>query len=393
MKLGFVGWRSMVGSVLLKRMEEEKDFSEIETYFFSTSQKGKELPKKIKNIASNENKTFYDAHDLTQLSEMDIILTCQGSAWTKEKFTKLRKEQKWKGYWIDAASDLRMNEDSVIVLDPINKDLIEKSLRAGKKTFCGGNCTTAILLMGIGGLFRENLVESISLMSYQSASGAGAQNVAELMNQMHIITEKYNVLKKESYVNEKLDTSEMMLQLQLNEMLKNQQLPNFPTEHFSHPLAVNVLPWIDGDLENGQSKEEKKTMQETNKILGIDESEKEILIDGICVRVPVVACHSEALTITLKTEGKEIEIEKITEIIQSSNKYVKIIPNEKEATLKNLNPISVMGTLDVHVGRIRKMATNPRQICVFIVADQLMWGAAEPLRRILRIISDFEKKD
>lgn len=374
MKTGIVGWRGMVGTMLTKRMIVENDFSVIDAYFFSTSQSGEPLPKHIKPLTKNQE-VLLDANDCAELAKMEIILTCQGGEYSKKIHDKLR-EMHWAGYWIDASSALRMRKESIIVLDPVNKDIIERGLKSGIKTFSGSNCSTATLLMGIVGLIREDLVRSISLMSYQAASGAGARHVTELIEQMQSLSQKYEFSKSDK----NLDTVD--LQLHLNKKLKE----DLPMKHFGYPLVGSLLPWIDSEVEDGQSREEKKTMLETNKILHLNPP---IPIDGICVRVPVLQCHSEALTIVLK---KDISAEQAEEIIASGNEYIRVIPNKKEPSLRLLTPHAVMGSLNIHVGRIRKMKTDPLHLCAFIVADQLLWGAAEPLRRMLRIIVELREK-
>ena len=374
MKTGIVGWRGMVGTMLVKRMVAENDFSLIDAYFFSTSQSGEPLPKHIKPLTKNQD-VLLDANSYTELAKMEIILTCQGGDYTKKVHDKLR-ELGWSGYWIDASSALRTREDSIIVLDPVNRDIIENGLKSGIKIFSGSNCSTSTLLMGIVGLIKEDLVRSISLMTYQAASGAGARHVVELIEQMQSLGKKYESSKKDK----NLDAVD--LQLQLNEKLKT----DHPIKHFGYPLAGSLLPWIDSEVEGGQSREEKKTMEETNKILNLNPP---IPVDGICVRVPVLQCHSEAVTITLK---KDISAKQAEEIIAAGNDYVRVIPNRKEPSLQFLTPHAVMGSLNIHVGRIRKMKTDPLHLSAFIVGDQLLWGAAEPLRRMLRIIVERSDK-
>lgn len=364
-KVGFIGWRGMVGSVLMDRMIEEKDFSYCEPIFFTTSQKGQKGPDIGKEIP-----LLKDAYDLQELSKMDIIITCQGGDYTKKIFSNLRQGG-WEGYWIDAASTLRMDDQSIICLDPINLSQIEKGLKNGVKNYIGGNCTVSLLLMAIGGLFKSDLVEWVSTMTYQAASGAGAKNMRELISQMAAISDSTI-----SLVN---DPSSSTLDID-RKVTQALQSDSFPKELFQAPLAGSLLPWIDTPMENGQTREEWKGYVEANKIL---ESDPKIPVDGICVRISSMRCHSQALTIKLK---KDISIEEIEGIIQSSNDWVKTIPNNKNETISELSPAKVGGTLAIPVGRIRKMNLGPKYVTAFTVGDQLLWGAAEPLRRIFKII-------
>lgn len=370
-RVGFVGWRGMVGSVLMQRMREENDFSLIEPVFFSTSQAGGEGP----DIGRNTG-PLKDAYDIAALREMDIIISCQGGDYTNDIFRKLR-ESGWQGYWIDAASALRMDDDAVIILDPVNRSVISEALNKGVKNYIGGNCTVSLMLMAVGGLFDQDMVEWASVMTYQAASGAGAQNMRELLQQMG---ETHKVAK------DLLDdpaSSILDIDRKVVEKMRNEE---FPAQNFGVPLAGSLIPWIDREVAHGQSREEWKGQAETNKILG--QSDHPVPVDGICVRVGAMRCHSQALTIKLK---KDIPLEKIEEIIAASNKWVRVIPNEKEATTKELTPVAVTGKLDIHVGRIRKLNIGNEYISVFTVGDQLLWGAAEPLRRMLRILVDEDK--
>jgi len=363
-KVAFIGWRGMVGSVLMDRMMAEDDFHGFEPVFFTTSQVGQKGPKIGKGTS-----VLKDAYDLKELKTADIIVTCQGSDHTKQVFPKLRKSG-WKGYWIDAASALRMQDDSIIILDPVNRDVIDRGIRKGIRNFIGGNCTVSLMLMGLGGLFRENLVEWITSMTYQAASGAGAKNMRELVEQMAYLG------KASKKLLDKPATAALELDRQVLGALHDEA---FPKEVFGYPLAANVLPWIDSGMENGQSREEWKGLVETNKILG---TKKTIPVDGICVRVSSMRCHSQGLTIKLK---KDVPLVEITDIIAGANDWVRVIKNTKEETLKKLTPAAVTGKLEVPVGRIRKMNIGPKYLTCYTVGDQLLWGAAEPIRRMLKI--------
>jgi aspartate-semialdehyde dehydrogenase len=365
LKIGFIGWRGMVGSVLMERMIQEKDFHDYEAVFFTTSNIGGKGPDIGMSIPA-----LQDAYDLDILVSLDIAVTCQGSDYTKKIYPELRKRG-WKGYWIDASSGLRMENDSIIVLDPVNRPVIDKGLKEGIKSYIGGNCTVSLMLMAIGGLFENNLVEWITSMTYQAASGAGANNMKELVAQMAAIGAINNP-----------DLSAVELdRLITNEMRGNR----FPTEFFGAPLAGSLIPWIDAAMESGQTKEEWKGYAETNKILG---TKTPIPVDGICVRVGAMRCHSQGLTIKLK---KDVPLDELTEMIGGANEWVKVVPNDKPSTLKYLSPAAVSGTLTVPVGRIRKMKLGPEYLTAFTVGDQLLWGAAEPIRRILNIIIDYLK--
>ncbi len=367
-KVAFIGWRGMVGSVLMDRMREEKDFTGFEPVFFTTSQLGQNGPDVGFGPAP-----LCDAFDTEKLSRMDIIVTCQGSDHTKEVHPKLRS-MGWKGYWIDAASALRMNEDSIIVLDPVNRDVIDRGLASGVKDYIGGNCTVSLMLMAIGGLFREGLVEWLTSMTYQAASGAGAKNMRELVEQMNIIAKGAGPLLE--------NPSSAILDLDRN-VSETIRGGAFPAANFGAPLAGSLIPWIDSLMpETGQTREEWKGYSETNKILG---NAAPVPIDGICVRVGAMRCHSQGFTIKLK---KDLHIDEVTAIIARSSKWTKIIGNTKEETLKGLSPAAVSGTLTVPVGRIRKMNIGPGYVAAFTSGDQLLWGAAEPIRRMLKIVLD-----
>jgi aspartate-semialdehyde dehydrogenase len=363
MKVGIVGWRGMVGSVLLQRMVEEGDFNiGIEPVFFSTSQAGQPAPMNAG--------TLKKAEDIEELKKLDIIITCQGGDYTTAIHPELRK-QGWNGYWIDAASTLRMKDDAVIILDPVNRNVIDAALAKGQKDFIGGNCTVSLMLMALGGLFRANLVEWISSMTYQAASGAGAPNMRELLSQMGVLN---------GTVAEELKTlgsAILEIDQKVTAALRDGSMP---TKEFGFPLAGNVLPWIDREVEDGQSREELKGFLETNKILG---NATPIPVDGICVRVGAMRCHSQAITIKL---NKDLPLAEIEQLIANDNQWVKLIPNTKAETLAGLTPAAVSGTLTVPIGRVRKMKMGPQFVQAFTCGDQLLWGAAEPLRRMLRIL-------
>ena len=367
-RVAFIGWRGMVGSVLMDRMMAEDDFHGFEPVFYTTSQVGLKGPKIGLKIPP-----LKDAYDIKDLKTADIIVTCQGSDHTKEVCPKLRKAG-WKGYWIDASSAMRMNNESIIILDPVNRDVIDKGLKKGIKDYIGGNCTVSLMLMGIGGLFKANLVEWVTSMTYQAASGAGANNMRELVEQMAYVG------KASKKLLDKPATAALALdKLVLNSLHDK----TFPKKVFGYPLAANLLPWIDSAMENGQSREEWKGIVETNKILG---TKKTIPVDGLCVRVSSMRCHSQGLTIKLK---KDVSIKEITKIIAGANDWVKVVPNTKDETLKHLTPAAVTGTLTVPVGRIRKMNLGKKYLTCFTVGDQLLWGAAEPIRRMLKIALEF----
>lgn len=360
-KIGFVGWRGMVGSVLMERMLEENDFQGFEPLFFSTSQVGQKGPDIGIGIPPLE-----DAYNIKKLSSMNIIVTCQGGDYTKKVYPEIRKSG-WDGYWIDAASALRMQDDSIIVLDPINRDFIDASLKSGVKNYIGGNCTVSLMLMAIGGLFKKDCVEWVTSMTYQAASGAGADYLNELILQMQEI----------SKATEGKDMSVLELDREIQRVMQDE---NFPTDNTVVPLACNLIPWIDVPVEDGQSREEWKGFAETNKIL---QSKKGIPVNGICVRVPAIRCHSQAITIKLK---KEMSLQEVEDVIAGANEWVKVIPNNQEESIRNLTPLAVTRKLTVPVGRIRNINNDPRYITLFTVGDQLLWGAAEPVRRVLQIV-------
>ena len=365
MRIGFVGWRGMVGSVLMSRMMEEDDFKGIEPIFFSTSNAGGKGP----NI-NGADSLLQDAFDLKKLSDLKIIVSCQGGDYTKKIYNNIRNSG-WNGYWIDSASTLRMEKDSIIVLDPVNRNVIDKGLKNGIKTFIGGNCTVSLMLMALSGLFASESIEWLSAMTYQAASGAGAKNMIELIKQTAFLGKS-----AEPILNNPAATA-----IELDTLISNKiRSEKFPIKNFGAPLACSLIPWIDSAMESGQTREEWKGFVETNKIL---ETNPPILIDGICVRVGVMRCHSLALTIKL---NKNIPIHDIVEIIKNGNDWVKIIPNNKASSVANLTPAAVSGKLIVPIGRIRKMSIGDKYLTAFTVGDQLLWGAAEPLRRILKII-------
>ncbi|MDU0810703.1 MAG: aspartate-semialdehyde dehydrogenase [Burkholderia sp.] len=372
MSIGFVGWRGMVGSVLMQRMHEEGDFSLIEPIFFSVSNSGGIAP----SFAKDEI-YLKDAMNVSELSKCDMIITCQGSDYTNNIFPKLRSAG-WNGYWIDSSSSLRMQADTVIVLDPVNLDIIKNAISSGTKNFVGGNCTVSLMLMAIGGLFRENLIDWMSMMTYQAASGAGAKSMRELLLQMGILNS--------AVASQLTDPSSAIIDID-RRVITAMNSDSMPTSYFGVPLAGSLIPWIDNDLYNGMSKEEWKSCAETNKILGkpIAGTPGSIPIDGLCIRIGTMRCHSQAMTIKLK---KDVPLDEIYEIIASANSWVKIIPNQREKTIHDLSPANVSGTLIVPVGRLRKMEMGRKYLSAFTVGDQLLWGAAEPLRRILRILLD-----
>jgi aspartate-semialdehyde dehydrogenase len=365
MKVGLVGWRGMVGSVLMQRMVEEQDFALIDPVYFTTSSPGAAAP----NFGGKEAGTLQDANDIDALKAMDTIISCQGGDYTKEVFPKLRAAG-WEGYWIDAASSLRMKDDAVIVLDPVNGDLIESSLAKGVKNFIGGNCTNSILLMGVGGLFKAGLVEWVSSMTYQAASGGGANHMRELLKGMGVIN---------AAVSDELATPSSAI-LDIDRKVAQTIRADVPREFFGAPLAGGLIPWIDVQLENGQSKEEWKGQAEVNKILGTDST---IPVDGLCVRIGAMRCHSLALTMKLK---KDVSLEQIEALIKEGNDWVKWVPNDRDITVHELTPASITGGLKIGVGRVRKLNLGPEYISAFVIGDQLLWGAAEPLRRMLRIL-------
>jgi aspartate-semialdehyde dehydrogenase len=364
-RIGFIGWRGMVGSVLMRRMIEEKDFKGYEPVFFTTSQVGGEGPSIGIDIPP-----LKDANDIKTLATFDILVSCQGGDYTTTVYDKLRKER-FKGYWIDAASTLRMKESSIIVLDPVNRDVIDRGLASGIKDYIGGNCTVSLMLMALAGLFRQNLIEWISSMTYQSASGAGAKNMTELVAQMaHLSSATAAALKNPA-------TTALDLEAIVTGELQGGRMP---VANFGVSLAASLIPWIDKPMDNGQTREEWKGQVEANKILGTMAT---IPVDGVCVRVSSMRCHSQGLTIKLK---KDVSIDEITAMLAADHEWVKVVPNNKEVTLKELSPAAVSGRLTVPIGRLRKMTMGPEYLAAFTVGDQLLWGAAEPVRRILKIV-------
>lgn len=372
MKVGLVGWRGMVGSVLMQRMVEENDFTHFEPFYFSTSNAGGEAPVFGGKTAPN----LMDASDLNSLKQMDVIVSCQGGDYTSDIFPKLKAEN-WDGYWIDAASTLRMADDAVIVLDPVNNHVIQDALTKGIKTYVGGNCTVSLMLMGLGSLFQNNLVEWATSMTYQAASGAGAQNMRELITGMGYL---YNNTKDllDDPKSAILDIDRKIAELQRGE--------DFPKANFGVPLAGSLIPYIDKQLDSGQSKEEWKGQAETNKILG---NSSIVPIDGHCVRIGAMRCHSQALTLKLR---KDVPLNEIEDMIAQSNPWAKVIPNTREASMNDLTPVAVTGTLSIPVGRLRKLNMGKEYLGAFTVGDQLLWGAAEPLRRMLRILIEYKAK-
>jgi aspartate-semialdehyde dehydrogenase len=363
----------MVGSVLMQRMQEEGDFAHIEPVFFSTSNTGGAAP----SMAKNET-TLKDANNVDELKRCDIIISCQGGDYTTAVFPKLRAAG-WNGYWIDAASTLRMEKDAVIVLDPINLNVIKDAMSKGVKNFVGGNCTVSCMLMGLGGLFKQDLVEWMTSMTYQAASGGGAQHMRELLTQFGTINSSVKAL---------LDNpASAILEIDRQVLATQHGLSADETKQFGVPLGGNLIPWIDKDLGNGQSKEEWKGGAETNKILGrgLDFGTAAIPVDGLCVRIGAMRCHSQALTIKLK---KDVPLDEVNDIIANDNQWVKFVPNTREASMRDLTPAAVTGSLTIPVGRVRKLAMGGDYLSAFTVGDQLLWGAAEPLRRMLRIVLD-----
>src|SRR3990170_1769970 len=365
-RVGLIGWRGMVGSVLMGRMQQERDFDHIDPVFFTTSQVGGTGPSIGKDVPA-----LRDAKNIAELKALDIIITCQGGEYTGEIFPKLRAAG-WKGYWIDAASTLRMNDDAVIVLYPVNLDVIRDAIGRGVKNYIGGNCTVSLMLMALGALFQKGYVEWMTAMTYQAASGAGAQNMRELLRQMGEVH-----LAAKSLLD---DPASAILDID-REVAGTLRDEGFPTAHFGVPLAGSLIPWIDKELPNGQSREEWKGQAETNKILG--RTGNPIPVDGICVRIGAMRCHSQALTIKLT---RDLPLDEIEGMIGAANQWVKVVPNKRDITLKELTPAAVTGTLTVPVGRLRKLNMGGQYLGAFTVGDQLLWGAAEPLRRMLRIL-------
>lgn len=365
MKVGLVGWRGMVGSVLMQRMVEENDFAHIDPVYFSTSNAGGKAP----DFGGKAAPALQDANSVEALKGMDVIITCQGGDYTNDIYPKLRAAG-WSGYWIDAASALRMEDDAVIVLDPVNDNVIRSALAKGVKNYIGGNCTNSIMLMGMGGLFREGLVDWVSSMTYQAASGGGANHMRELLKGMGVI---------HAAVADELATPASAI-LEIDRKVAKTIREDVPTEFFGAPLAGGLIPWIDKQLDNGQSKEEWKGQAEVNKILGTSST---VPVDGLCVRIGAMRCHSLALTVKLK---KDLPLSEIEAIIKSGNDWVKFVPNDREISVKELTPASITGGLKIGVGRVRKLNMGTEYISAFVIGDQLLWGAAEPLRRMLRIL-------
>lgn len=365
-KVGLIGWRGMVGSVLMQRMREEHDFDAIEPVFFTTSQHGQPGPDVGKPVPP-----LKDAMAIDALQAMDVILTCQGGGYTEKVYPQLRAAG-WQGYWIDAASTLRMEDESIIVLDPVNREVIDRGLAEGVKTYVGGNCTVSLMLMALGGLFRRDLIEWITPMTYQAASGAGARNMRELLAQMGSLHASVQDLLD--------DPAAAILEID-RRVTAHMRSDAFPVDNWGVPLAGSLIPWIDSELPSGQSREEWKAEVETNKILG--RGEHPVPIDGLCVRIGAMRSHSQALTIKLR---RDVPLDEITDMLDADNDWVKVIPNEKEATMHELTPAAVSGTLTIPVGRLRKLSMGNEYLSAFTVGDQLLWGAAEPLRRMLRIL-------
>ena len=366
MKVGMVGWRGMVGSVLMQRMREENDFALVEPVFFTTSNVGGDAP-----LGGGK---LLDAMSIAELARMDTIITCQGGDYTTEVHPQLRAAG-WKGYWIDAASTLRMKDDAVIILDPLNRHVIDRALAGGTKDFVGGNCTVSLMMLALNGLFREGLVEWITAMTYQAASGAGAQNMRELIGQMGAA--------HASVADLLADPASPILEIdrRLSAAMRGSA---FPVEHFGVPLAGSLIPWIDKDLGNGSSREEWKGDAECNKILGLPaQGAGHIPVESICVRVGAMRCHSQALTIKLT---RDVPLAEVEAIVRTANEWVRLVPNTREASIRELSPAAVTGTLHIPIGRLRKLSMGPQYLSAFTVGDQLLWGAAEPLRRMLRIL-------
>ncbi len=359
----------MVGSVLVQRMREERDFDHVEPVFFSTSQAGGKGPD-----IGKASSVVQSATDLAALKALPVIISCQGGDYTNDVYPRLRADG-WKGYWIDAASALRMQDDATIVLDPVNMPVIKDALKSGKRSFIGGNCTVSLMLMGMAGLFQRDEIEWMTSMTYQAASGAGAANMRELVAQMARIADDAKALLADPA------SSSLEIDRKVTDSIRS---PAMPKEHFGHPLAASLLPWIDKDLGNGQSREEWKAQAEANKILGRS-ADRPIPIDGICVRVGAMRCHSQALTVKLR---RALPVDEIEGMLAEANDWVKVVPNRREESLAELTPAAVTGKLTVPVGRVRKLPMGPEYIAAYTVGDQLLWGAAEPLRRMLRILLD-----
>jgi len=366
--VGLVGWRGMVGSVLMDRMQAEGDFALIEPMFFSTSSAGAAAP----SMAKNETR-LQDAFDITALKRCDIVITAQGADYTTEIYPRLRAAG-WTGHWIDAASTLRMADDAVIILDPVNLPVIQKALAQGGRLWIGGNCTVSCMLMGIGALYKAGLVEWMSTHTYQAASGGGAQHMRELLTQYGTLNGAVRQLLD--------DPQSAILEIDRRVIAQQRGLSAEETAHFGVPLGGSLIPWIDKDLGNGTSKEEWKGMAEVNKILG---NAVPIAIDSTCVRVGAMRCHSQSMTFKLK---RDVPLADLEALIEADNPWVKVVPNTREATVRELTPVAVTGTMTIPVGRLRKLAMGADYLGAFTIADQLLWGAAEPLRRMLRILLD-----
>jgi aspartate-semialdehyde dehydrogenase len=366
MRVGFIGWRGMVGSVLMERMRAEGDFDRVEPVFFTTSQAGAKAPAIGRDVPP-----LKDARTISELNAMQVLISCQGGDYTNEIYPKLRAAG-WNGYWIDAAAALRMQPDAVIILDPVNLGVIERALARGVKNYIGGNCTVSLMLMGVHGLFKAGLVEWMTAMTYQAASGAGAQHMRELVAQMGVVHGAASKLLEDPA------SSILDIDRAVSDALRG---PTLPVEQFGQALAGSALPWIDKDLGTGQSREEWKAQAEGNKILGREADP--IPIDGICVRIGAMRCHSQALTIKLT---RDVPLPEVETILAAANQWVKVVPNTRDASLENLNPAEVSGTLQVRIGRLRKLPIGGQYLAAFTVGDQLLWGAAEPLRRMLRIL-------
>jgi aspartate-semialdehyde dehydrogenase len=364
LRVGFIGWRGMVGSVLMQRMREEKDFAGLNPVFFSTSNAGGTAPEE-----AGDGGTLKNATDLSELARCEILISCQGGEYTSEVYGQLRKGN-WDGYWIDAASTLRMSDDAVIILDPVNADVIRGALDKNIRAYIGGNCTVSLMLMAVAGLFRAGLVEWMTTMTYQAASGAGAAKMLELVKQMGFLTDATRKSPSENAL--EVDRA----------MIQEQRSPRLPVQEFGVPLAGSLIPWIDKEMPEGQTKEEWKGMAETNKIMGLNPA---VPVDGICVRVGTMRCHSQGLCIKLK---KDVPLAEIEHMLAGANPWVRVIPNNKEGTTRCLTPTAVSGTLNVPIGRIHKLKLGPQYLGAFTVGDQLLWGAAEPLRRMLGILRE-----
>jgi aspartate-semialdehyde dehydrogenase len=382
--VGLVGWRGMVGSVLMDRMAAERDFDLIEPLFFSTSNAGGAVPAQIAKLAQNETR-LHDANDIDALRRCDVIITCQGGDYTTAVFPKLRSAG-WKGHWIDAASTLRMNDDAVIVLDPVNLPVIQKALAKGNRNWIGGNCTVSCMLMGVAALYKAGLVEWMTTMTYQAASGGGAQHMRELLAQYGTLHAEVKALLD--------DPASAILEIDRRVIARQRAMTGDETANFGVPLGGSLIPWIDRDLGVGKqpgeagwgvSREEWKGMAETNKILGQGDGfgTPAVPVDGFCVRVGAMRCHSQALTFKLK---KDVPVAELEALIAADNEWVRVVPNNREATLRDLTPVAVTGTMTIPVGRIRKLAMGPQYVGAFTIGDQLLWGAAEPLRRMMRIL-------